>query len=236
MKTAKLHVADDVIGYEEGLRGFLSKSFTYMALALLLTVAASAVSLHFMPLVDGKPTLGVSHFIAIGMSFVMLMFTGISAQFSRTPTLAAVGLAGYAAVTGYMLAPLALQYTSVSLVNTFLAASCVFGSAAIYGSVTKHKLTRWGGFFLSALFGLLAAMVINVFMQSAMMDYVLSALGVLLFAGLTAYDIQKLEQFYYERVAKNSEGLAIYGALTLYLDFVNLFLFLLRFFGVRTGN
>lgn len=233
MNTAQLRSANGVVGYEEGVRAFLVKSFTYMALALLLTAASAAVSLYMMPVVDGHRVTGITQLVALFATLGLVFFTSIASFAFRSPVWATILFVAYAAFTGYGMAPIALEYTSGSLVRVFFIAACVFGGSAIYGSVTKRDLTAWSGFVAAALFGLLAAMVVNLFLGSERIDYLLSGVGVLLFAGLTAYDIQKLEQLYNERSAKNSEGLAVYGGLTLYLDFLNLFLFLLRLFGTR---
>ena len=116
--------------------------------------------------------------------------------------------------------------------NAFLGASAMFGGMAIYGAVTKRDLTSWGSFFMMGLMGVLLMMVINIFMHSSAIDFTISVVGIFVFLGLTAYDNQKLKVYAHAGGGLQS-NLAIIGALRLYLDFVNLFLMLLRLFGRR---
>jgi len=130
-----------------------------------------------------------------------------------------------------------LIYTAASVYKTFAIAAGMFGVMAVLGYTTKTDLTRFGSIMMMGLIGLMIAMVINIFMQSGTMDYIISILGVLIFTGLTAYDVQKLKRIGagvgVNMTDPNSRKLSIMGALTLYLDFINLFLFLLRFLGDR---
>ena len=152
-----------------------------------------------------------------------------------------------------------MVYTDVSIVKTFLITSIAFASLSLYGYTTKKDISAWGSFLIMGVIGLIIAMVVNIFMQSAALDFAISGLGVLIFAGLTAYDTQKIKTMFLQaanggsvssrgmgsrRVSMNMDAgeasteemtgkLAIYGALTLYLDFINLFMFLLRFMGSR---
>ena len=140
----------------------------------------------------------------------------------------------YAGLSGITLAPICLAYTSASLFRTFLVTAATFGSMSLYGYTTKKDLSGMGSFFMMGLIGLIIASVVNMFMQSSMMDFVISAFGVLLFTGLAAYDTQRIKALYFEGDSDQTAGQkAVMGALTLYLDFINLFLFLLRFLGDR---
>jgi FtsH-binding integral membrane protein len=128
-------------------------------------------------------------------------------------------------------------YTNTSVFKTFAVTSAMFGVMAVLGYTTKTDLTKFGSILMMALFGVIIAMVVNMFMHSSTMDYIISVLGVLIFTGLTAYDVQKLKRIGagigVEVQDANVRKMSILGALTLYLDFINLFLFLLRFLGNR---
>lgn len=141
--------------------------------------------------------------------------------------------ASYALLNGVALSPLLLIYTGASLAKTFFITAGTFGAMSIIGITTKQDLTKMGAYLQMAVIGLIIAMVVNFFLKSPVVDYIVSAIGVVVFAGLTAYDTQKLLNF---GAMSNLEDepvrkMVVMGALTLYLDFLNLFLFLLRFFG-----
>jgi len=141
----------------------------------------------------------------------------------------------FAASLGVSLSSIFFVYTMASIFSTFLVASGMFGVMCLYGYFTKTDLTRVGNLAMMGLFGLILALFANFFLRSAMFDYVLSGIGVVVFVLLTAYETQKLKQIG-QRLITDEQGrkkMAIYGALTLYLDFINLFLFLLRFMGNR---
>jgi FtsH-binding integral membrane protein len=141
---------------------------------------------------------------------------------------------GYAALVGLSLSSIFLVYTSASITQTFFATAAAFGALSLYGYTTKRDLTAMGSFLIMGLFGLIIAMVINIFLQSSALSFAVSAIGVLIFAGLTAYDTQKIKEMYYESDDADVAGRkSIMGALTLYLDFINLFMFLLQFMGDR---
>ena len=142
----------------------------------------------------------------------------------------------YSGITGVTLSSIFVVYTSGSIANAFLVTAGTFGAMSVYGTVTKRDLTGMGSFLFMGLIGLIIAMVVNIFLQSAMMDFVISCIGVLIFTGLTAYDTQKLRRFGENAPLGDATALrrgAILGALTLYLDFINLFLMMLRLFGNR---
>ena len=142
----------------------------------------------------------------------------------------------YSGLTGLTLSSIFVVYPMGSIANAFLVTAGTFGAMSIYGTVTKRDLSGMGSFLFIGLIGLIIAMVVNIFLQSAMMDFVISGIGVLVFTGLTAYDTQKLRQFGMNAPLGDSTALrrgAILGALTLYLDFINLFLMMLRLLGNR---
>ena len=132
---------------------------------------------------------------------------------------------------GATLSCIVLVYTSASIVMTFAITAGVFATMAIYGYVTKNDLTKFGSFMTMALFGLIICIVVNMFMHSSTMEWIISFAGVVIFIGLTAWDVQKIKRMAMMTDYNNASKLATIGALSLYLDFVNLFLYLLRFFG-----
>jgi FtsH-binding integral membrane protein len=141
---------------------------------------------------------------------------------------------GYAALLGLMLSSVFLQYTGTSITRTFFISAASFGALSLYGYTTQRDLSPIGSFLIMGLFGLVIAMLVNIFLKSSGLDFAISAIGVLIFAGLTAWDTQKIKEMY----DTNDDGTvsgrkAVMGALTLYLDFINLFLFMLRFLGDR---
>jgi FtsH-binding integral membrane protein len=140
----------------------------------------------------------------------------------------------YAGLLGLMLSSVFLSYTGASITRTFFISAASFGALSLYGYTTQRDLSPIGSFLVMGLFGLILAMVVNMFLKSTGLDFAISAIGVLIFAGLTAWDTQKIKEMY----DANDDGTisgrkAVMGALTLYLDFINLFLFLLRFMGDR---
>jgi FtsH-binding integral membrane protein len=143
----------------------------------------------------------------------------------------------FSVLLGASLSSIFLIYTSASIVKTFLITSGMFGVMAVVGYTTKTDLTKFGSIMFMGLIGLIIASVVNIFMKSGTLDYIISFIGVLVFTGLTAYDVQKLKRIGSTAVQEDetTRKLTIMGALTLYLDFINLFLFLLRFFGNRNN-
>ncbi|MCK5776318.1 MAG: Bax inhibitor-1/YccA family protein, partial [Bacteroidales bacterium] len=142
----------------------------------------------------------------------------------------------FSVLMGMSMSFVLLAYTSASVFSTFVVTSGTFGFMAVLGYTTKTDLTKFGSILMMGLIGIILASIVNFFMQSSMMEYIISILGVLIFTGLTAYDVQKLKRIGMasgEYQGETQEKLAIMGALTLYLDFINLFLFMLRFMGDR---
>ncbi|RUY50637.1 Bax inhibitor-1/YccA family protein, partial [Mesorhizobium sp. M7A.F.Ca.CA.001.05.1.1] len=140
----------------------------------------------------------------------------------------------YAGLVGLSLSSIFLVYTTASISQTFFATAAAFGALSLFGYTTKRDLTAMGSFLIMGVFGIIIASVINIFLQSSALSFAVSAIGVLVFAGLTAYDTQKIKEMYFEGDSSDVAGRkAIMGALTLYLDFINLFMFLLQFMGDR---
>lgn len=138
----------------------------------------------------------------------------------------------FSAIMGVSMSSIFLVYKISAIVSTFFISAGTFGAMSVYGYVTKTDLTKMGSFLMMALFGLIIAMVVNIFLKSAAMDYVVSIIGVLVFIGLTAWDTQQVKQLAASNLEPSmTDKLATMGAMNLYLDFINLFLFLLRIFG-----
>jgi FtsH-binding integral membrane protein len=140
----------------------------------------------------------------------------------------------YATIMGLSLSTIFLAYTGTSIARTFFAASAAFAGLSLYGYATKKDLSGFGTFLIMGLIGIIVASLINLFLGSSTLDLVISILGVLIFAGLTAYDTQKIKNMYFEVAGSDFHGKSVVmAALTLYLDFINMFLFLLKFLGNR---
>jgi FtsH-binding integral membrane protein len=165
------------------------------------------------------------------LALVLVMSFGINRISTGT---AQILFWAYAGLMGLSLSTVFLEYTGASIAQTFFATAAAFVSLSLWGYTTKKDLSAMGTFLIMGLFGLIIAMVVNLFMQSSALDLAISAIGVLIFAGLTAYDTQKIKSMYFAVAGTDFIGkAAIMGALTLYLDFINMFLFLLRFMGSR---
>ena len=162
---------------------------------------------------------------------LVIVFT-ISARLTKmSSTVATLLFYVFAAINGMALAPIFLLYTATSIAKTFFICAGTFGAMSIYGYFTTQDLTKWGNFLIYALFGLIIASVVNIFTKSSGLDWIISCAGVLIFVGLTAWDTQKIKQMALYAPASAIGHIATIGALSLYLDFINLFLYLLRFFG-----
>jgi Integral membrane protein, interacts with FtsH len=220
-------------------RSFMTNVFMWMFMALGVTALTSfyfASDPSLMQLLRDSTTGGMTILgwivLLSPIGFVLLMSLGFQRLSAMTLTLL---FAVYAILMGMSLSFILLIYTGASVAATFGITSAMFGIMAVAGYTTKIDLTRFGSIMLMGLVGIIIASLVNMFMQSSTMDYIISFIGVLVFTGLIAYDVQKLK-----RLAANittADGsyrkYVIMGALTLYLDFINLFLFLLRFLGNR---
>ena len=218
---------------DAGLRSYMLAVYNYMAVALAITgVVAYAVasSTALLQLIFGTPLVYVVMFAPLAFVwFIMPRTMNMSlsnAQFCFWT---------FSAIMGVSLASIFVIYTGTSIARVFFITAATFGSMSLYGYTTKKDLTGWGSFFMMGLIGLIIASLVNIFLQSPAISFVTSIIGVLVFVGLTAYDTQRIKEGYYQ-VAGHGEmvsKVAIYGALSLYMDFINLFLYLLRFFGER---
>jgi uncharacterized protein len=219
-------------GIDVGLRSYMLKVYNFMALGLGITgVVAYMVSQspEMMQLLFQTPLKWVVLLAPLGI--VLFFSFGISRM---NPATARIVFWFYAAMMGLSLGALFYVYTGQSLARVFFITSSVFGAMSLYGYTTKRDLTSFGSFLFMGLLGIVLASLVNLFLQSPAIHFITSAIGVLVFTGLTAYDTQKIKDMYYEATSQDGmEKTALMGALALYLDFINLFIVLLRFFGDR---
>jgi len=216
---------------DAGLRSYMLSVYNYMASGVLLTgiVALLFASSGVAEQVFATPLRWL--IILAPLAFVMVMSFGMNRL--STGTLQLLFWA-FATAMGLSMSSIFLIYTGTSIAQTFFAVSAAFMGLSLYGYTTKKDLSGFGTFLIMGVVGLLVAMVINIFLQSPAMQMAISAIGVLLFAGLTAYDTQKIKSIYAHVAGTDMMGKTIImGALNLYLDFINMFTFLLSFMGNR---
>lgn len=215
---------------------FLAKVFNWMAIGLGLTGLAAFLTVNSQTALQfifgNKMVFYGLIFGELGLVFYL------SARIQRISAQAATGLfITYSLLNGVTLSAILLLYTMSSVAATFFITAGMFGAMATYGYVTKKDLSSWGSFLFMGLIGIIIAMVVNIFLASPMISWVISGIGVLIFTGLTAYDVQQITRMGNQGIMDGGEAAirkgAIMGALKLYLDFINLFLMLLRFLGDR---
>jgi FtsH-binding integral membrane protein len=228
---------------DAGLRSFMLGVYNKVALGLVISAGMAYLTGQFAPVqqllyrvtVDGRlagmtPLGWIVAFAPLGI----IMLSGFA---MRNPTARSAGALYWTIVVliGASLGALTLLYTGGSIASTFLITATAFGGLSLIGYTTKRDLTGMGSFLMVGLIGLLVAMVVNIFLQNSMMNFIISVIGVLIFAGLIAYDTQRLKMTYYQLGGDDAAmGVATnYGALSLYINFINLFQFLLSIFGSR---
>ena len=221
---------------DAGLRSYMLKVYNYMASGVALT---GVVAMLFAPYAAGiminqagTGMSGLGWLIVLApLAFVFAMSFGVNRM--QTSTLQLM-FWGFATAMGLSMSTVFLAYTGTSIAQTFFAVAAAFLGLSLWGYTTKKDLSGFGTFLIMGVVGLFVAMLINIFLRSPAMDLAISAIGVLLFAGLTAYDTQKIKSMYAYVAGTDMMGkTVIMGALNLYLDFINMFLFLLRFMGDR---
>ena len=227
---------------DEGLRAYMLRVYNYMGSALLVTGIVALVTfklavdslspLIFSPLGNSIYNSGLAWVVMLApLGVVFYMSFGINKMSaSKAQTVFWI----FAALMGISLSSIFVVYTETSITRVFFITAGTFGAMSLYGYTTKRDLTKLGSFLMMGLIGIIIASLVNIFMKSSMMYFVISILGVLIFVGLTAYDTQKIKNMY--AVSDSGEIMgkkAVMGALTLYLDFINLFIMLLRLFGQR---
>jgi hypothetical protein len=211
---------------------FLAKVFNLMTLGLALTgiIAYITANTGLAAAIIGTPLFFVLIIAELGLVFYL------SARVEKIQASTASALfIGYSVMNGLTLSVIFLAYTGSSIASTFFITAGMFGAMAIYGLVTKRDLSGLGSFLFMGLIGIIIASIVNIFLQSSSVHWAISFLGVLIFTGLTAYDVQKIKRIGEEGIMAQGDEVvrkgAVMGALALYLDFINLFLMLLRFFG-----
>ncbi|MCB4918959.1 Bax inhibitor-1/YccA family protein [Brucella intermedia] len=238
-------------GIDQGLRSYMLGVYNMMAIGLAVTgLAAFAVaalatttdpSAAVAQLANGKmlTSLGVALYTSPLRWVVMLAPLAAVFFLSFRIERMSVGTAnavfwGYAALVGLSLSSIFLVFTGQSIVRTFFVTAASFGALSLYGYTTKRDLSAMGSFLVMGLFGLILASVVNIFLGSTALQFAISVIGVLIFAGLTAYDTQSIKEMYYEGDSSDAHGRkVVMGALRLYLDFINMFTFMLQFMGNR---
>ena len=209
----------------------MQRVYSYMAGGLALTgiVAYAAAASGFYQAIAGTPLIWVVMLAPLG--FVLVLSFGIERMSVGT---AMVLFWIYAAVMGLSLGSIFLVYTGTSIARVFFITAATFGAMSLYGYTTKSDLSGFGSFLLMGLIGIVIASIVNIFVGSSALQFAISIIGVIVFVGLTAYDTQRIKQMYLESdYGRNRGKKAVLGALSLYLDFINLFMMLLHLFGQR---
>ena len=233
------------VAIDAGLRAYMIRVYNYMAAGVALTGVVAWLTFNAAVVTDAAGSItGLTPFgqtIFSGPLTIVLFLGTLGLVFFMSfrignlqPSTALMLFMAYAALLGLMLSSVFLAYTGASITRTFFISAASFGALSLYGYSTQRDLSPIGSFLIMGLFGLILAMLVNMFLKSSGLEFAISAIGVLIFAGLTAYDTQRIKEVY----SANDDGTAtgrkaVMGALTLYLDFINLFLFLLRFMGDR---
>lgn len=220
----------DTVALQRTVAGTMKRVYVKMTLGLIVTALVSLFS---------ASSTGYLTFLfnnrwfmwALVIAEFALVF-GISGAINRMSSAVATALFYlFAAVNGAMLCTIFLAYSPGSIAKTFFITAGTFGAMSVYGYFTPNDLSRWGSFLFMALIGLIIASLVNIFMHSSTLDWIISIAGVIIFVGLTAWDTQQIKRMAMEMPGEHLGRLATLGALSLYLDFINLFLYLLRFFG-----
>ena len=234
----------DQAGIDEGLRAYMLKVYNYMTTGLVLTgfiayFFGKASVAAFTPNGVILTSLGQALFNS-GLSWIIMLAPlgfvfYLSARINKMSVSSAqITFWFFASIMGLSLASVFVQFTGTSIARVFFITAGTFAAMSLYGYTTKRDLTKLGGFLFMGLIGIILASIVNIFVQSGPMAFVISVIGVLVFVGLTAYDTQTIKNMYY---AGDSDSVgskkALMGALRLYLDFINLFILLLKLFGQR---
>jgi len=245
LARAKAATQETAAVVDEGLRAYMLKVYNYMATGILLTGIIALLTFKMSVVTNdsgsivGLTQMGNAIYLSGLKWLVMLAPLGIVFYMSfginkMSASKAQTTFWVFAALMGLSLSSILLVYTGMSVTRVFFITSATFGAMSIYGYTTKKDLTGWGSFLLMGLIGILIASLVNIFLKSPAVYFIVSVLGVLIFVGLTAYDTQKIKNMYFESDSSEvSSKKAVMGALTLYLDFINLFIMLLRLFGQR---
>jgi FtsH-binding integral membrane protein len=237
--------ADRALAIDQGLRAYMLRVYNTMAMGVALTgivawlTFQAAVVTNDAGAITGLTAFGQSIFSGPAVIILVLATLGlvffISFRIQHLQVGTALGLfLLYAGLLGVMLSSIFLAYTGASITRTFFISAASFGALSLYGYTTQRDLSPIGSFLVMGIFGLVLAMLVNIFLKSSGLDFVISIVGVIIFAGMTAWDTQRIKEMYDPQEDGTATGRkAVMGALQLYLDFINLFMFLLRFLGDR---
>jgi FtsH-binding integral membrane protein len=220
--------ADVVANFMRGVYGWMAGGLAITAATAFLVSSSPAL----ISAIFGNRVV----FWILAIAQLGIVFTLSARVQNMAPRTAALLFTGYSALTGVTLSAILLVFTGESVFTTFLVTAGMFGALAAYGTVTRRELSGMGQFLFMGLIGLVLASIVGMFWHNDGLQFVISFIGVILFAGLTVYDAQRLKELAYATSAGPTSGATIVGALALYLDFINLFLFLLRFLGGRRSN
>ena len=235
----------DQVVIDEGLRAYMLKVYNYMTTGLLLTglvayfFGKASIVTNEIGQIIGITSIGAMLFGSPLKWVVMLAPLGfvfyLSAKINKMSVSSAqITFWIFSAIMGLSLASIFIVYTQASIARVFFISSGTFAAMSLYGYTTKKDLTKLGGFLFMGLIGIIIASLVNLFFQSSALHFAISVIGVLVFVGLTAYDTQSIKNMYYAGDSESVGGKkALMGALRLYLDFINLFIMLLRLFGQR---
>lgn len=224
------YVSADVRDFR--VTAFLSKVYGWMFLGLLIT-AGTALGVASSPVLIEALIFNRLLFWILVLGQLGLVFYLAARVEKMAPTTAAGLFMLYSALVGVTTSVILMMYTGASIVSTFVITAGMFGAMAVFGTFTKRNLAGVGQFMFMGLIGLIIASIVNIFLQNSAMYFVISVVGVLVFTGLTAWDAQRLKQMAVALPDGRVGSYAVVGALSLYLDFINLFFFLLRFMGGR---
>ena len=217
---------------DQGLRSYMLRVYNYMATGLGLTGLTAyfvAITPSLFNAIYGTPFYWIVALAPLGFVFYLSARLH-KISFAKAQTVFWI----FSGVMGLSMAYIFIAYTGASIARVFFITAGTFAGMSLYGYTTKKDLTGWGSFLFMGLIGIIIAMIVNIFLQSGMLSFIISCVGVLIFVGLTAYDTQRIKEMYYASDHPEISGKkAIMGALKLYLDFINLFIMLLHLFGQR---
>jgi uncharacterized protein len=222
--------------YDQGLRVYMLSIYQNMSMALGISALVAYIvgsSSQIAMMIFSTP---LAYVVMFAPLIYIFFFSRKLMNMDRTQAMLHLGI--FAALNGLSLGSIFLLYTSASIVKTFFITASTFGAMSIYSHTTRKDLTSLGSFAYMGLIGLVIASLINIFLRSAALDFAVSFIGVGVFTILTAWDTQKLKSIYYTMNGNTARAgnIAVYGALTLYLDFINLFIMLLHFFGIKRSD
>ena len=224
--------AHQVADIDQGLRAYMISVYNYMAGALAVTGLVAyftSTSPVLLQAIFGSPL----QWVVLLAPLAVVLFFSFRINSMSLPTTQGVFWL-YAGLMGLSMASIFIKYTDESIARTFFVTAGTFGAMSLYGYTTRRDLTAMGSFLMMGLIGLIIASLVNIFMASSALQFAISLLGIVIFIGLTAYDTQRIKEVYFEGDGHEVAGKkAVMGALTLYLDFINLFIMLLRFMGDR---